>query len=91
MDYKNLIHKSYESCVASIDVEHDLKIALKTHERMPKFLANLERELIAVQAAKLKKDGYIYPDKYIVDMVNELTKLFVFSIQEEARLKRNGN
>lgn len=73
---RQLIIKEYQETVALAPVNEELKRSLKTSERVPAFLARLERELIAVPK-RLRTDANIRAT------VHDLTLLFLESIEKK--------
>lgn len=74
---RSILISEYQATVAMADIPTELKHALKTNERVPAFINNLERELIAV------------PHKFRTELtirntVHDLTNVFLNSIQRKA-------
>ncbi len=77
MNLRALVYQSYQTTVALAQIPDELKRALKTHERVPRFVNNLVKELEAVP--DLKKTT-------IIDTVTSLTNVFLSNIQRKAEV-----
>src|SRR3990172_5198299 len=70
-DLRRLIQQDYREAVAFTKMPDDLRRALKTHERIPAFLTNLERELSSHKVTK-----FLSRTK-IKRIVYDLTAMFI--------------
>lgn len=75
-DLKTQIHDAYKEAVALSSCPQELKNSLKTNERVPGFLKNLQKELATVP-------GGVKP--YQVKMtVYDLTRIFLRAVERKA-------
>jgi hypothetical protein len=75
---KKLLIATYQQTVKSVEVSPELKTMLKAHERVPGFIANLEREIALMQKS-------IKPTKQeLIDMCRDLTVMFCKNIELKA-------
>ena len=75
---RSLILQAYREAVALAPCPEELKRSLATHERTPKFLDNLEREL-AVLPARFRDPMTIRSAVY------DLTNLFIRNVDRQAQ------
>lgn len=78
---KKLIYDSYCEAVALSKAPNELKRALKTHERTPVFINNLEKEL-------KKVDPRILNTITIKNTVYDLTNLYIHNVMRLANEKQ---
>ena len=76
MDLKPLCIQTYQTTVASMQIPDELKRALKTHERMPRFLDNL---VIELKVSRTR--GIDVSDEEAKKIVDSLTRFFVQNVQ----------
>ena len=84
MHYLNLVRKTYQEAIALKQMPSDLRSALKSQERMPKFLENLAKELETVQAGRIKKGKTPYQEKTIKDTIYDFVDMFIITVETEA-------
>lgn len=77
MSLRQVIEETYRQTVEQADVPTDLKHALKTNERVPLFLRNLERELATVPAKFQTREQAVFSTR-------ELTLFFLKNVQQRA-------
>lgn len=78
------IREYYQQAVALHPTAHsDLKKALKTHERVPKFIDNLFFEIMKVQDQRVISGKKQYADKHIQDLVYDMTNLFITGLEHQ--------
>ena len=79
MDLEPLCIEMYQTTVASMQIPDELKRALRTHERMPRFLDNLVIEL------KISRSrGIDISDEEAKKIVDSMTRFFVQNVQRHA-------
>ena len=79
MDLKPLCIQTYQTTVASMQIPDELKRALKTHERMPRFLDNL---VIELKVSRTR--GIDVSDEEAKKIVDSMTRFFVQNVQRHA-------
>lgn len=74
-ELRRVVVRLYQDKIAGMDINSELKRALKTQERVPQFIDNLCQQLSQVRALR--------PDQ-IKDSVNSLTEVFVAAVTAKA-------
>jgi hypothetical protein len=79
MDIAHLVKTDYQEAVRMLpSVDAELKRSLKSHERVPKFLENLSREISRLP-------NHLRPDRArIKKIVYDMTELFVHNVKRQA-------
>lgn len=85
MHYLKLVRNTYQEAIALKQMPSDLRIALKSQERMPLFLENLAKELEIIQADRLKKNQKLYQEKTIKDTIYDFVDMFIHTVEAEAQ------
>jgi len=97
MDLMNCIRIDYQEKVAMMNVDSELKRALRTHERIPVLFTNLARELHKIQGLtreQIKMIVYDYTEIYMRNverMANErvMSEVKKSTIEAEHKEKEN--
>jgi len=79
------VRNTYQEAIALKQMPSDLRIALKSQERMPLFLENLAKELEIIQADRLKKNQKLYQEKTIKDTIYDFVDMFIHTVEAEAQ------
>ena len=74
---KRLIIATYQESINALECDQGLKEALKSHERIPLFLLNLQKQFTAIPAHLATKENVIYT-------VKEMTRVFVANVEKKA-------
>lgn len=80
MTILELCRRTYRDAIEAMELNGDLKRALKTHERVPAFIDNLAKEFTSAKGLKIKRDEV---EKAVVD----LTRWFVSAVTRHAEEK----
>jgi hypothetical protein len=75
---RKLIIETYQATVDKTECDEELKSSLRTNERVPQFITNLERQFLMVPVKYQTKD-------HVHFTVTELTRVFIKTVQEKAR------
>lgn len=78
-ELKKRIIKHYQAFIRDAEIESDLRDALKTNERVPTFLSNLERELMGTR--------FTVTDSELAMIVRETTKTFLWALKTAKEVK----
>ena len=78
LNLKTLIQTEYRLAVAQAAVPEELKRSLKTNERVPSFIANLEAEFKKLPPQILSNQ------RKLQDTVRSLTNLFLHLVEKKA-------
>lgn len=85
MLYFELIKKTYQEAVAlNSRIPLDLKVALKSHEKIPLFFKSIAQELEKAQDDRLKKNQKPFSEKVVKDFIIDVTEIFIAGIKAEA-------
>lgn len=79
------MRNTYQEAIALKQMPSDLRLALKSQERMPLFLENLAKELEIIQADRLKKNKKLYQEKTIKDTIYDFVDIFISTVESEAQ------
>ena len=79
------MRNTYQEAIALKQMPSDLRLALKSQERMPLFLENLAKELEIIQADRLKKNKKLYQEKTIKDTIYDFVDIFISTVETEAQ------
>jgi len=82
--YSGLVTRAYQKALLSIDIDSDLRRALKSHERVPKFIANLSEEFTKLAAHRIKIGKPLPSDKHLESLVQDFTHVFIAGIKNDA-------
>lgn len=86
MLYLELVRKTYQEAIAlNRNISSDLRIALKSHERMPLLFQNLATELEKVQALQLSKGKPPVSEKTMKSLIYDVTDMFISGVEAEAK------
>lgn len=86
MYYLDLVKKTYVEAIAlKHDINADLRIALKKHDRLPLMFKNLATELDKVQTARLLKKKKPIAEKILKDVIYDMVNLFIAGVEMEAK------
>lgn len=76
----------YKAVKENIDCPSDLRSALlKKHPNVENYLILLTKEITKVQEHGIKKRGRPYAQKYIEDVVKDMTNIFIKRLKFEAQ------
>ena len=85
MLYFELIKKTYQEAIAlNQRIPLDLKVALKSHEKIPLFFKSIAAELEKAQDDRLKKNQKPFSEKVVKDFIIDVTEIFIAGIKAEA-------
>jgi len=89
---RELIRASYREAVLLAKVPQELKLALKTSERVPGFLTNLEREVLALplkfqNAMTVKKLVYDLTDVFLRNIERKSTEKIMSDAQKTSMIR----
>lgn len=79
-----MIISDFQECVALMQIDPELKRALRTNERVPLFVDNLVREVKACERVMFMK-GKRLDRKKIKDMVYSMTTIFCKGLEAKAQ------
>ena len=85
MQYFDLVKKTYQEAIALKQIPSDLKVALKSHERIPLMFKNLAAELDKVQASRLIKKKKPISEKILKDVIYDMVDIFIAGVEMEAK------
>ena len=85
MQYFDLVKKTYQEAIALKQIPSDLKVALKSHERIPLMFKNLAAELDKVQAWRLIKKKKPISEKILKDVIYDMVDIFIAGVEMEAK------
>lgn len=85
MNYFELVKKTYQEAIAlNSKIPLDLRVALKSHEKIPQFFKNIALEIEKAQADRLAKGGKPFADQTIKSLIYDVTDIFIAGIKAEA-------
>ena len=88
MLYFELVKTTYKEAVAlNPRIPSDLKVALKTHEKIPLFFKNIAQELEKAQEERLKRNQKPFSEKVIKDFIYDVTEIFISGVRAEAEAR----
>ena len=82
--YRGLVTRAYQKALLKLDIDSDLRRALKSHERVPKFIDNLSEEFTKLASSRLKIGKQLPAEKHLEAIVVDFTTVFVQGIQNQA-------
>ncbi len=82
--YRGLVSRAYQHAIDSIDMDSGLRRALKSHERVPRFIDNLSDEFTKLASHRLKVGKPLPADKHLESLVKDFTLVFIKGIQNKA-------
>jgi hypothetical protein len=86
MLYLEFVRKTYQEAIAlNSKIPSDLKIALKSHERMPLLFQNLAIELQKVQDLYRARGKPPVSEKTMKSLVYDVTDMFISGVESEAK------
>lgn len=87
--YTQKVYNAYAEAVALNPViSLDLRIALKTNERVPHFITKLANEFMILDKYRARKGRPPVSDKHIKDIVYDMVGVFIQTLEAEAK-RRN--
>lgn len=89
--YRTLVRTTYDEAVKlHATAPSDLKVALKSHERVPQFIDNLAMEFTKVADLRSKKAQALPAVKHLKEIVYDMTDVFISGlIQENERMRES--
>ena len=88
MYYQQFVRSAYNEAIKLHPTIHaDLKIALKSNERVPAFVDHLAKEFELVQDKMFSTGQNKIEDELLKNMVYDLTNLFIAGIEKQASLR----
>lgn len=92
MFYSKFIRDTYNEAVRlHPSINSELKLALKSHERVPTFVDALAKEVEQVQNVMLSTGKEKIKDDTIKHLVYDLTNLFITGIEKQAELRQESD
>lgn len=90
VDLRSIIVKIYQAKVDKAEIPNELKRALRSHERVPKFVDNLTRELRQVKGLRMDqiKDATESLTEFFIKNVEAMAESRVISVLEADRINR---
>ena len=73
------------------DIPYDLRVALRSHERMPKFFYNIAKEIENLQDHYLKTGKDPVDEKTIKEIIYDVTDMFINGVKAEAEKRQESD
>lgn len=92
MFYSKFIRDTYNEAVRlHPSINSELKLALKSHERVPTFVDALAKEVEQVQNVMLSTGKEKIKEDTIKHLVYDLTNLFITGIEKQAEIRQESD
>lgn len=85
--YRGLVTRAYQKALGQLDLDAGLRKALKSHDRVPKFIDNLSDEFTKLAAQRLSIGKPLPAERHLESMVKDFTEMFVKGIQANAEAR----